>query len=228
MVLEAGELGEETFDFCEADLVDLVGWEVGGGVVPDEQGVFGTAFRPTPGTDPREAGREVVVGEKGLELAIGGNDLIADGGEGGGGEALAFCLGHGDGEFAQGAVKGAVLGLGNELFFEGQVDAFDDLARLNHPPVDAFTEEGDGASDFVGQIVKQADPVFNVSDRFEVEGGGVFIEQVNAVAGAEDEQVEVSVVFGMDLLKVLAKEGGVELAFGREVGGSEEGIEFGE
>lgn len=71
--------------------------------------------------------------------------------------------------------------------------------------------------------------MFEVGDFFEGEGGGVFVGEVEATAGAEGEGVETGVVLLERLRGLMAEESGAELVVRGEVGvGGEEGVEFGE
>lgn len=117
--LERGELGEQSLNFGEADSVDLVRGEGGGGVVADDEGVFLSAVGPLPSTDLGEAGGEVFAAEEGVEALVGGEDVIADGGAGFLDESLTVGLRKGEGDFPERGIEGAVLGAGGELFLQG-------------------------------------------------------------------------------------------------------------
>lgn len=155
--------------------------------------------------------------------------MIADGGAGFLGETLAVGLGQGEGDFSKGGVEGAVLGAVGELFFEGIKDALNDAAGLGDAEADALPEQGDGGVGVAGEVAQQVEPVVEVGDFFEGEGGGVFVGEVEAAAGAEGKGVETGVVLFECLCGLVAEESGAELVVRGEVGvGGEEGVEFGE
>lgn len=71
--------------------------------------------------------------------------------------------------------------------------------------------------------------MFEVSDFFEGEGGGVFVGEVEATAGAEGEGVQPGVVLFERLRGLMAEESSAEVIVWGEVGrGGEEGVELGE
>ena len=225
--LEGGELGEQALDFGEADSVDLLGGEGGVGVVAGDEGVFFGAAGPLPSTDLGQAGGEVFTAEKGVKTLVGGEDVIADGGAAFLGEALAVGLREGEGDFSKGGVEGAVLGASGELFFEGIKHALNDAAGLGDTEADALPEEGDGGVGVAGEVAQQAEPVVEVGDFFEDEGGGMFVGEVEAAAGAEGKGVQAGVVLFECLCGLMAEESGAELVVRGEVGvGGEEGVKL--
>jgi len=155
--------------------VDLLGGE----------GVFLRAVGPLPSTDLGEAGGEVFAAEEGVEALVGGQDVIANGGAGFLDESRTVGLWKGEGGFLERGVEGAVLGAGGELFLQGVEHALDDAAGLGGAEADALPEEGDGGIGVAGEVAQHAEPVFEVGDFFEGEGGGVSVGEVEATAGAE-------------------------------------------
>lgn len=79
-------LGFERGDLLEAEGVDLVGGEVGGGVVAEAEVVVVGAVDALAGADGFAAGGEVFGFDEGGEGLEGGGDAVFDGGEGAGGE----------------------------------------------------------------------------------------------------------------------------------------------
>lgn len=70
--------------------------------------------------------------------------------------------------------------------------------------------------------------MLKIGDLFEGKRGRVLVKQVDAAAGTQNQEMESSGVFVERLLTLLSEEGGVETAFSGEIGGGEEGGEFGE
>lgn len=70
--LKGCQFGEKSLHFGEADSVDFLGGEVGGGVVAGDEGVFFGTTGPLPSTDLGEAGGEVFAAEEGVEAVEGG------------------------------------------------------------------------------------------------------------------------------------------------------------
>ena len=168
LVGDVGHLGGDALDFVEADLMDLRGSEVGGGLLADGDFVAVLAVGEGGDADGGAAVGGVVGGDEGGEGAVGGRDVSGDDLLDGGGEALAVGFREAGGHFLDGVEEGA--GGGDFGGLRGYF--FEDEARRHEVVFHAEAEDFGGLGEDSGDLVEAGYVVLVVLDGVEGDGVG--------------------------------------------------------
>ncbi len=170
---------------------------------------------------------DVVGGDEGGELLVGGEDLGVDGRGDGIGEALLVGVGEGGGELAGGDEEG--VGLHDAVALRG--DFLGDEADGDEVVLDADAEDVFGLEEGAGDLVKARDVVFivlhGVEGHGEREVGDAGVNASSATGGAERHFVVFEVVVVHRFLEVAQEEVvGDAIGIGETFGG--DGLDAGE
>ena len=200
LVGDVGHLGGDALDLVEADLMDLRGCEVGGGLVADGDLVAVLAVGEGGDADGGAAVGGVVVGDELGEGGEGGVDLGCDYLLDGGGEALTVGVGEAGGHLFDGVEEG----LGGDDVVDLGGDFFEDEARGHEVIFHAEAQDFGGLGEDAGDLVEAGYVVLVVLDGVEGDGVGEVGEgDVDALL-LVDGHLVVLEVEGLDALLELA------------------------
>ena len=219
-----GHLGGDAGDFVEAEGVDLVGREVGGGAAEDVVLVALCAVGQRGDGEGGAAVRGVVRGDEGGEGAVGGDDVLVDGVGDLGGEALLVFSGDAGGVLLRWDEEG--VGVDDAVALAG--DFFEQEADGHEVVFHAGAEDLGGLGEDAGNLVEARDVVLVVLDGVEGHAerkvGEAGVDAVHLVDGH-------LVLFEVVVVEALLEDAGEEVV-GEEVllgeAGGGDGLEAGE
>jgi hypothetical protein len=183
-------LGPDAGDFVEADLVDLLGRQVCGGVLARVERVRLRSIGHLPDADAVVAGGQILLFEEVLELPVGGHQKLLDRDDGVIGQRFLLFGGKRGGIRFEWPVKGTVLRFIDDLLGDLRGDPAHDDLRQQDFLLHALAHQGGGLRDEIRQLVQPLEPILVILDRVKGQGGNHVVGGLHPALLAERAEKE--------------------------------------
>src|SRR6185312_6233103 len=214
----AVHLGADTGHFLEANLVYLIGCQIGCGVAAHIVGIQFIAMWNLPDTNLIEAGRQIFIDEKLLELFVSRHHLLFDRLACFLRQLLLVCRRDFRRKMLKWFIEAALRGVRDNLFIDLRRQALHDDLGMYHALFYAFAHQGDGLIHENRKGAHARDPVLVVLFGFKAERVRELILSLNSTTLVQGNQKLTKFVAFYRAFVIFLEKIVIKLVSGIEVG----------